>query len=270
MKVTSLGLNFRQTAQKATKRPVQTSLTMSTPLTHDSVSFGKHPEKVIKPIIKEASKLIESRSDKINIELANNVTKDAKSDFIYLKNIMNKYFKNLCSTDNMPNNPLQDGHKGLKIRTKSEESLAEKSAALRLRNKTEIKKEIGDIIGARLILRDSSPKSIKKVIDSLIKAVKNNDLSIYEIENYSVEPKYAYLNNKQLDSIREIANKLRSEVNVSNKNISSGYTATHFSVILPNSYKAEIQLMGADVERLKEVEDVLYKLKNKKSLPKKI
>ncbi len=222
------------------------------PMPYDSVSF------------KGGEKHMNSRSDAVNHRLAQQIYAEAEPVAKDFHSKLLKYFGSLVATEGHPDRPLAY-KKGLSVRIKTPESICEKTASLGLKNKNEVKEELGDIIGARLVLRDSTKTD--EILKKLIEGVKNNDIKIFEIESYRPEPKYAYLSRKQLDNLEKVCNKMRTNgVTRAETSIPSGYTAVHFSVYLNDDFKGEIQLMGIDVEQVKEIEDMLYKLKNNKSL----
>lgn len=212
----------------------------------------------------EKPKFMKSRANAVNHDLAKKIYLEAlpvKQDF---QNKLEKYFGTLVADEAHPDRPLAF-RQGITTRTKSPASICEKTAALGLSNKTEIKDTIGDIIGGRLVIRDSS--KIDEVVNKLIEGIRANDIKIFEIENYRPEPKYSYFNKKHLDALEKIGNKMRTNgVTRTEKSVPSGYTATHFSVYLPNGFKGELQIIGIDVLNVKKIEDMLYKLKDNKSL----
>ena len=144
-----------------------------------------------------------------------------------------------------------------------------------------VKYYANDIVGARIIMKESGPEYTAVVIDALKKAVEEEDLKITSIENNLPDPKklpkgkklsdYAYATDRQLDSLAKAANAPLIE----NKS-KSGYLAIHINVDLSsplfnsysgvyNGYSGEIQIIGSDVLQLKEIEDLCYKLKDNKN-----
>lgn len=232
--------------------PQQKAFPATKPMPYDSVSF------------KGGEKHMSSRSNAVNHKLAQQIYAEAVPVAKDFNSKLLKYFGTLKADERHPDRPLAY-KKGLSVRIKTPASICEKTASMSLKNKAEIKDELGDIIGARLVLRDSTKTD--EVLKKLIEGVKNNDIKIFEIENYRPEPKYSYLSKKQLDNLEKVCNKMRTNgVTRAETSIPSGYTAVHFSVYLNDGFKGEIQLMGIDVEQVKEIEDMLYKLKNNKSL----
>ena len=138
-----------------------------------------------------------------------------------------------------------------------------------------------DIVGARITMKESSPEYTGLVLAALRNAVEDGVLNITSIENNMPDPKklppgkelseYEYATDSQLRKLAKASNaKL-----IRNKS-KSGYLAIHINVDLSspifsgykgvfNGYTGEIQIIGTDVERLKEVEDLCYKLKDDKN-----
>ena len=172
-------------------------------------------------------------------------------------------------------------------RVKTPESIREKATTLLAKmikeekrafdpeSTEDIKANIGDIVGGRVILRNPSHENTAKIIDKLIDMVNDekNPLRITRIENYThkdLGDEYEYFNPKDLDRLAEaVRNKFGVEPeNVTNEK-NTGYMALHLDVDFSNdnyrskndNYKGEIQIVGDDVSRMKDVEDFCYKLK---------
>ena len=144
-----------------------------------------------------------------------------------------------------------------------------------------VKHYANDIVGARIILRDSDPVNTGKVIDALKEAVSAGELKITSIENNIPDPEklpygksissYAYATDQQLNSLAR-----ESGIKCDPITSKSGYLAIHINVDLSNykfskfnrsfdGYQGEIQIIGRDVAQLKEIEDLCYKLKDHKN-----
>ncbi len=138
-----------------------------------------------------------------------------------------------------------------------------------------------DIVGGRIILNKTDKKNTAKVISALKSAVKDGYLNITSIENNIPDTK-KIPKNKSLsdfdyiseDDLKSLAKQANAEL-ITNKS-HSGYIAIHINVDLSNAifskyndkfngYSGEIQIMGPDIETLKEVEDICYKLKDSKN-----
>lgn len=268
--------NTQNHMQMHKQSPVNTTYSRNyniNPLTRDVVSFGESKRRKVEIPTEERDALatlknMENRSEAVTIDLAKQIRREASPVMRELHKTLNKYLGSLIADENNPNRPIARG--GIKCRLKSENSLCEKSATRHLRTKDELKDELYDIIGARIVLRDASKAGVEEVMKKLTEAVINNDLKVFEIENYRPDEKHSYVSQKSLNALERACNKIRSDgVRRSESSIPSGYTALHLSVYLPNGFKGEIQLMGVDVQDVKELEDFIYKVKNNKSLDKK-
>lgn len=144
-----------------------------------------------------------------------------------------------------------------------------------------IKYYANDIVGARIVLKESSPEYTDKILSALKQAVTDGALKITSIENnipaidkiplgHNLSD-YAYASNSQLRALSTA-----SGAPIKDNESKTGYMAIHIDVDLSdpifknyggiyNGYSGEIQIIGRDVEQLKEVEDLCYKLKDKKN-----
>ena len=141
-----------------------------------------------------------------------------------------------------------------------------------------VKKYAKDIIGGRIVI--SRNEDVSKILAAL-KKVKITSIEHYipdkdKIPEGTTIQDYAYASDSQLKSL---AKEAKCEVvNIKSK---SGYMGIHVNIDLSNplysgynskfnGYTGEIQILGRDVEQLKEVEDLCYKLKDKKNAIKKV
>ena len=144
-----------------------------------------------------------------------------------------------------------------------------------------VKHYANDIVGARITMKESDPEYTGLVLSALKQAVDDGFLKITSIENNLPDPQklpegkeisdYAYATDSQL---RNLAKAAKTQL-IRNKS-KSGYIAVHINVDLSSpifscykgvfdGYTGEIQILGADVEKLKDIEDLCYKLKDDKN-----
>ena len=144
-----------------------------------------------------------------------------------------------------------------------------------------VKHYANDIVGARITMKESDPEYIGLVLSELKRAVDDGLLKIISIENNLPDPQklpkgkeisdYAYATDSQL---RTLANASNAKL-IRNKS-KSGYLAIHINIDLSSplfscykgvfdGYTGEIQILGVDVEQLKDIEDLCYKLKDDKN-----
>ncbi len=146
---------------------------------------------------------------------------------------------------------------------------------------TGIKHYANDIVGARIILGESGPEDTVVILKALKRAVDDGCIKITSIENNELDPDmladgksvedYAYVTHKKL---QHFSNETDSKL-IDHKS-KSGYLAIHINLEFPDpilsarnsefkGYSGEIQIIGRDVERLKDIEDLCYKIKDNKN-----
>ncbi|MBP3821038.1 hypothetical protein J6G99_05275 [bacterium] len=246
-----------QSSNKVCSKPIYKNLSQ---LSVDTVSFGI------------GEKQLDKTALTIRNELAKKVVKEAKEDAQELKFILNKFLRPYFSTQKHPNNLIRVTNGEIKTRIKGEDSLRKKVTPRMINTKYGVK-NVGDLIGARIVLRDSSAGSVDAVLFSIANAVKQGALRIVEIEKYNpVQGKIPVKNIKKLGygtnnglNILENVSGVTSQVGTQK----SGYPAIHITVKTKHGYKAEIQIMDENVEDLKHVEDICYKIRCNKGVPSK-
>ena len=144
-----------------------------------------------------------------------------------------------------------------------------------------------DIVGARIVLNDSSVETVQKVLDGLRRAANNGAFNIVSVENHLPSAKKLPQGKKQSDYEYIPSCRLRrftddTDSIYDKKNSPSGYTAIHVNIDLSddtlrlnkgkikdrnkyNGFFGEIQIIDRNVKTLKEVEDLCYKLKDNKN-----
>lgn len=248
------------------------------PLAKDTISFGSS-EKLNLTLMQAFD----------NIQACQTVAENANIAEANLKKALKDNFQNLIISDSNPDAPVKE----IVTRIKSPDSIREKVAnkletqitadipsAFNPKNPETIKTVLGDIVGARIVLAKSDRNNTKKVIAALKKAVQNGDLSIKSVK-YITPPanKKGYFTEGELQNLVNISSTKRkqqgkSTTTYSSYSLDSGYMALHLIVDLSdpdlkvknNNYTGEIQIVGYDVSRLKDVEDFCYKLKSGKDI----
>lgn len=212
-----------------------------------------------------SEKFYSNKSEGVTNLLASQVHEDALRTEKKLLYILNKHLGKYIATPNNPEGIIAP--KGIKSRVKSAYSIMEKSGTRHLKNREELK-QMGDLIGARIILRRGTKADGDKIINELTKLVNSGELTIIEIENYRPTSELSYTSNSALNKLEDACNKKLGSIKRTESSMPSGYMAIHLTFKM-NDYIGEIQIMGCDVEELKELEDFTYKLRNNKSLSKK-
>lgn len=238
------------------------------PLQQDCVTFTAASKKnrsvsedVSVPSKKKDLNDEERRANKVPYELACDVYNECKEPFQKLFQVLESGLKGAVESKANPNAPIAKN--GIKGRVKSPESIMEKVPPRELRRKNEIFK-MGDIIGTRIVLKRTSQKDFDLVFKELGKMVKSGKLHVIEVENYRNTPNDSYISKQTLDKFELDCQKAGMKPKISSEPKASGYTAIHLTVVLPDGKYAEIQIMGQNMERVKDIEDFFYKKRNGK------
>lgn len=245
------------------------------PLSHDTISFSGSSAKLNRSLFEAFD----------NISTCTQIKDDAKPAMAYLKNTLETALDPFLATKANPHRPIET----ISTRIKTPESIREKAAdklesaitapepwAFNPNTTEGIKGTVGDIIGARIILRKSDIKQTSQIIGILIDLVEQGKLKITKIESYvpaNEQTNLKYFQDSDLEKLKNAVNKNKEAnqqpIEVINKTKKTGYTALHLDVDLSdpdykarnNNYKGEIQILGYDVAQLKDIEDFCYKMK---------
>ncbi len=157
-------------------------------------------------------------------------------------------------------------------RRKSPASIAEKMSTQKIRSTACAKRDLNDLIGARIIVSGTSTEEGNYVLDKLTDAVKKGRIKIEKVKNHGQpDSKLRYATKAKLDKI--VTTSRKSGVPLCqyiDQPRDTGYLAIHLITDeIADGYNAEIQIMGLDVERFKEIEDLCYKCRAGKKVPKK-
>ena len=239
------------------------------PLAHDCVSFCGTRKKKETEIVEEEdyskAKSLDSSdmSGKITYQMGMDINKECQNNLKKLMADLKKGLRNVTESDTNPDLPVLRGTLGLHGRVKKAESILQKVPPRKLSQKKEIFK-MGDVIGVRIVLKSSSQKDFDRVFKELGKMVTSGKLNVLEVENYRMTPKESYVSKKTLDAFELTCHKANQFPAISSKARESGYTAIHMTVDMGDGKLAEIQMMGRDMERVKDIEDFFYKKRNSK------
>ena len=247
------------------------------PLKQDTINFGA------------SYKLNRGLLEVVDIELCNFIYENTDVPAENLRKILRESLSQFVISEKNPDGFIQR----ISTRIKFPESIREKTAGklgeafekdmskvFNPKDLNDIKKVCGDIIGARVILRKSELDKTAQIIDALIKKVKTGELKITKIENYvSDDPSsgWKYFREEDLQRLCDAVNETRKTeppIEIITTKKETGYMALHIDLDLSNpeyktknnNYKGEIQILGCDVAKLKDVEDFCYKLKDDKDL----
>ena len=274
------------------------NFSLTQPLAHDTVTFsGKYKKaKSLKQGIKKLTEtvgtpkelIIGKKGDTSNIavefsdvpmDMAKKVYKAAKPEQIKIDNYIKDLFQDMLVTKYNPQNAIVE----IKGRVKSDFSIREKALTRKWFTKDKILKNMTDLNGEKIILRDGKRECVHGVLERIIKEIEAGRLELVEIENKrpiitkSMEGrealKYDYTEIEVLDKMVNCMKKKHPKKRVLYKPVDyteSNYPGLHFLFKFPKAERCfEVQLMGYDVALYKDLDDIIYKiLGNKKVDPK--
>ncbi len=268
------------------------------PLPFDTVSFGearkrgniakKQPMPAAAPVRKvKKSSSSDKRIDhaeRTSLNLTQRIYNESEFAFNKLKLILSDAFPGVTvidadnekARDMMTRELLDNKDKPVVLitaRRKHPASISEKMAQAHLRSKKGAKERINDLIGARIIVSGTSTQEGEYVLDKLTEAVKKGRFKVAHVKNHLQEDnRLNYVGRKRLNKFVDDNRRINgiSSCKYTDEPRDSGYLAIHIITDdIEDGYNAEIQIMGLDVERFKELEDICYKCHAKKGVLKK-
>jgi len=163
-----------------------------------------------------------------------------------------------------------------KCRSKSFESIYDKISKEvlkggEIKDISQARKAVRDLVGTRLILDDVSPEAMQKIVDNLCKGIENGKLTPYRISNYAKESR-RYLSEEQFKQIQTAAAKKGIEIpRIESDQISAtGYVTAQTNFIHSNGVLGEIQIRGKLMHKYAEWEHIIYDIRMGKNLGKNI
>lgn len=153
---------------------------------------------------------------------------------------------------------------------KSLTSIIEKMLSGGKQTELEARSAIKDAIRARIVLTHGTQKEGDKVCNEIIKAVEKGKLEIKEIKNYRTDDDMQYISTKMINKLQKATANASggAPCQYMEKAKATGYNAVHIIFKIDDEFDGELQIMGKDVESLKDVEDVFYKLSDNKHVAK--
>lgn len=246
-------------------------LTMASPLLKDTVSFGSTP--------KEADK-----AWNITIQNSKLIRKRLGEAYKKVERFMNSTFDDLVASEKYPKNPIY----GIYTRLKSDFSISDKSGTRKWTSVDEILESMTDLIGAKIVMRDSNKSTVDAVLDRFIPLIKSRKIELIEIENKrpaivkglddKEASKYDYSSlgflKKMINIQEEVwknshkgGKKQKVKQRLEDDFTDANYCAIHFLFKLTgkNSSVFELQLMGNNTNEGKHIDDLAWKKLNGKS-----
>lgn len=233
-------------------------LIMASPLLNDTVSFG---------CTKQTLKKMGSRKDTISAALAKKIRAQKEPSHKRKKQLLFDSLKNLISQECI----------SFYNRIKGENSIREKSATRGWQTLEQVLDHMDDISGFCVILNTS--KSFNETIKQLRQLLKTRIIRITEAEYHRREPKYknsrviaSYDSLKpiELQNLKNDINRIQNPTTQIWKDVDSrsGYSGLHLILQTKDGEKSELQIMTLNMERVKRVENILYKIRNGKTIDK--
>ena len=237
-------------------------LKMKQPLDRDTVSFGA------------TEKLLKTRTNGINKKTAKQINAEAELIQEEIDRFIKGILSDLIVTTEKPNNIIEY----IKGRAKSPDSIVEKSETLGLNSKAAVFLNMTDLNGIKIVLRDGSKASTKKVLDRFQQYIEKGFIILTEVENKRPAEakklkgrdasKWDYGEPIHLEHFVDNAEKaMGKEVNYLPPDYTpANYSALHFLFRLPGQKRVfELQLMGRNVAVFKDFDDKIYKIINNKN-----
>lgn len=241
------------------------------PLKKDTVSFSG-ARKYTKLPIKTAEEIIRGIDDKqlkketrsISKCVAADIHADVCQDAERIKKVLTKTIAPLISILPDEKHPVVK----FEYRVKTPNSIREKATQKGICKKQDIKDKITDLAGARIILSSNVEGGGNRVIEALIDSCNKRQIKVVEVEN--ITPLNANFSQASQGKLEELAQasrrKFKCEVKEKTQRTATGYSAIHILFELPSGYKGEIQIIEEGLAKLKELEDIPYKLLSGKSI----
>lgn len=247
------------------KRSVYTpvfGLKMAQPLDKDTVSFGA------------TEKLLKTRTNGVNKKTAKLINDEAKVIQEEIDRFIKGMFADMLVTPEKPNNIIEY----ISGRAKTPDSIVEKSETLGLNSKNAVFLNMTDLNGIKIVLRDGSKASTKKVLDRFQEYIEKGFIILTELENKRPADakklkgreasKWDYGEPIHIDHFVDNSEKaMGKKVNYLPPDYTpANYSALHFLFRLPGQKRVfELQLMGRNVAVFKDFDDKIYKIINNKN-----
>ena len=232
-------------------------LKMAKPLTQDTVSFGAAP----------AVKMLESRANGLNRRTAIKINKIAEGMQPEIEKFIRGVFADCSFIEYVSGRAKKPG------------SIVEKSCVLGVSTIDDAFKNMTDLNATKAVMVDGSRKNTHKALDALLEMIKRGFVILEEIEikrpiaakglKGKDVSKYDYAApDKLVEFVSAAEEAMGKKVSFLEPDYTkANYTAIHFLLRLPGQKRVfEFQLMGHDVAKFKDLDDILYKVLNNKNV----
>lgn len=243
-------------------------LKMSSPLKRDTVSFRGTPK-------------LADKTWEINKATAMKIRKKLEPRARRVFDLIDNTFGDLVATPKDPEGPILE----IGRRLKSVNSIAEKTGSRQWVNSNEIIENMTDLIGAKIVLRDSNKNTVDSVLGRFIPMIKSGVIELLEIENKrpvvvkgfpeAEASKYDYASINMLKKMANIqntvwkkgGNKAKVATKLDNDFTNANYCAIHYLFRIPgkNAVTFELQVLGNNTNKAKHIDDAVYKIMDGKN-----
>ncbi len=118
-----------------------------------------------------------------------------------------------------------------------------------------------DIISGRIILDNGTKQEGNRVLTRLKNAIKEGRIEVTEIGLFGVNPNTDYADNQKVNGILEEMNSLGKPCQKITNRKANGYHSIIAKVKLEDGFTGTLEIMGKEVSKLKDVEDILHSFK---------
>ncbi len=135
--------------------------------------------------------------------------------------------------------------------------------------------KIDDLVGTRVVLDDVSQENIDKLVENLCKSIKNKEVVVSEIHNYSNQSQ-KYFSDKNIDDIRRACAEAGIEVKIldNQQTSASGYVCAQMNIQYRDALtgefgaRGELQIRGKLMDKTCEIEHIPYDIRQGKNIGK--
>ena len=271
LSINSFNFDLKASKRNLMSSPNNTSsynLKLAAPLESDTVSFRA----------KAAPKMLKSRTNGTNQLTARQVYEICEKKQGEIQNFIKGLFSKYLVTEAKPNNLIEY----VSGRAKKPGSIVEKSCVLGIQSKNDILHKMTDLNATKAVILDASRKNVHKTLDILLEKIKEGLIILEEVEvkrpiaakNLKGKDKFKYdyaAPDKMEKFVEDAEAAMGKKVNFLEADYTkANYTAIHFLLRLPGQDRVfEFQLMGHNVAKFKDLDDILFKVLNNKNVDEK-
>ena len=242
-------------------------LRLAQPLQRNTVTFGSSP--TVKHLASKAKGTGIPMRDAINAHLrAVEIQPEIKDYFV-------KLFESITVSKSRPQNPVEE----VRGRAKGALSIWEKAKTRGWRTLDEVFLNMTDLNGVKCVLRDGSPKGVRRALRALLAGIESKVIILEELEVKRPSAARGLKQNKdkydyeRSDGIKKFVKEAEKAMNGKKVDLKeacytdSNYPAIHFLFRFAGQRRMiELQMMGHDVSVYKALDDLFFKILNNKAV----